>query len=161
MAGLSAAPRLPYHRANLETPLFVKAIYARLFAVLISGTLGLAPFSCCCARVESQQLEAQAHQAHMAVHMDGAPVAASPDHGFAPNTTPDGGHHCPHKITASLDSQKAPVSFTAVAPVPVAYHVTAATAFSKAPTRTEPSLRIKPPPRQTVTLISQHVLLLA
>jgi len=138
----------------MQMPLMAKALAARLVAVLISATLGLAPFSCCCAEIEAQQLEAHTHS--MAA-MDGM----SHDLGLMARQAPAGDHLCPHKLTASLDAGKALKVPTVVhAPVPVIYQAASMAEAPIAHPAAHWSPRIKPPPIATATLVSQHILLL-
>ncbi len=147
--------------------MFAKALITRLAAVLISGTLGLAPFSCCCASMESAQIEALANghaqdaNGHAQEAMAGMEHMGHGDHRSA-QTAPADDQPCPHKLTANLDTAKAPAASAMVhAPVPVVYHATPANGGLRTPVRTEWSLRIKPPPLPHPTLVSQHILLLA
>ena len=137
-----------------------KALLNRLAAVLLAGTLGLAPLSCCCAETDAQQLET--HAQTMAT-MEGMSAEMAHDHhGPASQQMPDDDHICPHKLTANLDTGKAPIApFVASAPVPVIYTIAAATAFNYVPANRKPFFHIKPPPHPAGTLVSQHVLLLA
>lgn len=138
----------------MQMPVIAKALVARLAAVLISGTLGLAPFSCCCAEIQAQQLEAHSHT--MA-----AMGGMSHDHSLVAHQAPAGDHLCPHKLTASLDTGKvlkAPVVHT---PVPVVYHVASTADAPIAHPAAHWSPRIEPPPILKATLVSQHILLLA
>jgi hypothetical protein len=144
-----------YDKSGPEIILIPRALIARLVAVLISGTLGLAPFSCCCAEMDAQQLEAHARTA---MAMEGVP------HDLAPvaHQAPAGDHLCPHKLTASLDAGKTlKAPFIAHTPVPVAYHVASTAEVPIANLAAQWSPRIKPPPIFRPTLVSQHILLLA
>jgi hypothetical protein len=131
-----------------------KVLLARLIAVLIAGTLASAPFSCCCAQTQSQELESLSHTHSMAA-MHGM------SHDMAVHQLPDGDHLCPHRLTASLKSGPS-MDLPSVASVgkPVVYLAVSAADFIDHPAAATPIPRIKPPPVRPATLVSQHVLLL-
>ena len=128
-----------------------KLALARFFAVLISGTLAVTPFSCCCARVEAQEL---------ASHVHPTMAMAGMSHDMPAEHAPDRNHACPHKQTASLDAAKWIAKTVAVFSYPAA--AVAITPEDEAPVAIP--LRtlqpIRPPPLEAVTLVSEHVLLL-
>jgi len=119
-----------------------KALFIRLIAVLISGTLGTAPFACCCAAVQSQEIEAFVH-----------PMPAQP--------MPPSGLPCPHKVTASLDAGQT-VGLPVIAPnaKPVVYSEADAVDSIPEWPAIRPTPHMWPPPMGPATLVSQHVLLL-
>jgi hypothetical protein len=131
-----------------------KALLARLFAVLISGTLASAPFSCCCARMQSQELEGLL-ASHAMAAMDGMSDE------MATHQLPDGDHLCPHKVTASLQAGKAILQPLAIAfAQPVVHSPDLAGSIPPHSTAPGSVLRIRPPPIRAATLVSQHILLL-
>lgn len=132
--------------------MLVKALCIRLIAVLISGTLATAPFSCCCAAMQSQEMEALAHP---------MPAMAGMDHEQGLGQMPPRGLPCPHKVTASLDAGKAVVSvFIATVAKPVVHNGAIAVEDSAEWPAVRSVPHIRPPPSRPVTLVSQHVLLL-
>jgi hypothetical protein len=134
-----------------------KAICIRLIAVLISGTLATAPFSCCCAAMQSQEIEALVHP----MPAPSMPAMYGMDHGKDMGQIPLDDHPCPHKVTASLDAGKTTVlpSVAAFAK-PVVYDGTVALEDVPEWPSVRPVPHIRPPPNRPATLVSQHVLLL-
>ncbi len=137
--------------------MLAKALCIRLIAVLISGTLATAPFACCCAAVQSQEIEA------LAQPMPAQPMAgiAGMDHGQDVGQLPPSGLPCPHKVTASLDAGQT-VGLPVIAPnaKPVVYSEADAVDSIPEWPAIRPTPHIWPPPMQPATLVSQHVLLL-